>query len=39
MNEYHQQRNRDASKEVEERLKHPSSAEEMKAQIQRLLNE
>jgi len=36
LNEYHQQRNKEALKEVEEMMKHPSSLEEMRLQAQRL---
>jgi hypothetical protein len=38
LNEYHQQRNKEALKEVEEMMKHPVSIEEMRLQAQ-LLNE
>jgi hypothetical protein len=39
LNEYHKQRNKAALEAAEERLKHPASLEQMREQVQRLLNE
>ena len=39
LNEYHKQRNKAALDEVAERLKHSTSKEQMREQIQRLLSE
>lgn len=39
LNDYHQKRNKEGLEEVRQMLKHPASFEEMKAQIQRNMNQ